>query len=368
MADNTCITQLVGIVKDDCPCYTGNCTPDQITAMRTSKSGLFLEDLPGMVQLKALGNGSACKNMCQLTLDTIATSEQQTIDDIIITVGGLYEAAKATYRTTLGETAFTMTMAPSKRYYGYRIVANTGAKDTMIAISDLKINVTAGGGVQVIIARGPKDGGGLVPIDTFVAQSLPGMWTAANLNAGPTGEKIYPLYVGGVEQEYYLVIDSADMAPGLPVDNLVSCGCGGKDKQIEQYVYVKGVQLDNLNNTTTALFSDRAFGVSASVRFFCSEGSFVCREFSNKNPIAVAMAQAVRYKMGYTLLNKILNNPEVSRFTMMNREQLSANMRTYDKEYKMRVQAISIKLDPNKTDCFICNSNTVDLSITHIRV
>jgi hypothetical protein len=368
MPENTCITQLVGIVKDDCQCYTGNCTPEQVQAMRTSKSGYFLEDLPGMIPLKGLGNGTACKNMCQFTLDTIPAAEQQTLDDIVSAVGGMYDSAKATYRAVLGETAFTMTLTPTKRYYGYRFVANKGTKDTVAAISDLKVNVTAGGGVQVIIARGPKDGGGVVPLETFIAQSTPGMWSAVNMNAGATGEKVYPLYVNGVEQEYYVLIDSAEMAPGYPVDNLVSCGCGGKDQQINQYVNFTGVQLDNLNNTVAALVSDRAFGVSASIKFFCNEGSFVCREFDSKNPIAVAMAAAVRYKMGFLLLNKVLSSPEVSRYTMMNREQIYGNVKVYEREYQKRISAISVKLDPNKTDCFICNSSTVDLSITHIRV
>lgn len=365
---NTCITQLVGIVKTDCACYTGGCTPEQIAAMKTSKSGKFLEDLEGMIPLKGVQNAVACKNICEFALDTVPAAEQATLDDITAAISSMYTAAKQTYNTVIGEVGFTMTIAPSKRYYGYKLTPNTGAKDTAMTISNLKINVTAGGGVVVMIARGPKGGTGLMPVELFNTISTPGMWTGVNMNVGPNNSKTYPLYVQGVEQVYYLVIDSAEMAPGMPVDNLVSCNCGGKNAQIEQYVKVQGVQLDNLNDTTTELHSDRAYGVSADIKFFCNEGSFICREYDSKNPIAVAMAAAVRYKMGWLFLNKLLASPEVNRYTMMNRDGVQGTIKAYDRQYQIRIQAIATTVDPNKTDCFICNSNTADLSITHITV
>jgi hypothetical protein len=169
--------------------------------------------------------------------------------------------------------------------------------------------------------------------------------------------------------EYWLVYDRhlPDTSIVSPKNNKCLCNCGNQTWLIGQFVYVEGISFDDLTqlnyHTGTSTYAN---GISLSVDLSCNQAGYMCKEYDKKNAIALTLAYTVLYKAAELTIEKILNSPEVNRYTLMNREYLWGKRNHFRKEYQDRVLYITKTADIKSTDCFICKAKSNDLQITGI--
>lgn len=170
---------------------------------------------------------------------------------------------------------------------------------------------------------------------------------------------------------YYITYSVNGM---LPKDSNNGCGCGSsvykyywntqrpsfktyqKDRWSE-FVMITGIVGNDLNDRENWGTTQYNNGIFLDVEFKCSVSDLVCGEsmdFEN-NPIAIAMAWAVRYKAAFYLLDSILASPEINRFTMMDRERLMQKKNTYNQLYQERIEWISGEINYQSNDCLTCD-------------
>jgi hypothetical protein len=187
------------------------------------------------------------------------------------------------------------------------------------------------------------------------------------VNLPPILNTVFPTYDNNASVDYYILWDREKAGIVSPMDNKVSCGCGDKDSKIQQFVIPYGVNFQNLHSINTpGNKTEYANGVILDVEMTCGTSQFFCREFDEKDEIAIAVASAVQYYAASGLLDRVLTTPNINRFTMENNQTLENMRAEYISEFKKLIQFIQNVADITGTDCFICKSSITDINITGI--
>ena len=106
-------------------------------------------------------------------------------------------------------------------------------------------------------------------------------------------------------------------------------------------------------NTTTNNYMN---GLTLSVEFGCVSNDIVCQNVISfdDNPLAMAIAHAIRYKAASMVINKLLRADIINRPTMINREEKAAVILYYNERYSTMIQYIIENLEFKFNDCYMC--------------
>jgi hypothetical protein len=357
-----CLTNIIGVTQNTCACITQGCTSEDIEKMQTSVSGLFLDEVEGGIDFKSLKNSGDCKTLCEKMLSARSIAEKQTANDVLLALTSQYEEDKRKYVGDIGERYVTGAKGVSKRYVGMKI--SPRSTDGVVRITAMDLIVDRVGITQVQIIRAYKGAETGTVIHTFDNVN-----TAANVFSPVTlgGAIELPLMYNNSEVEYWIVYDRLAGGGLIPRNNKMLCNCGEQTRLLGQYVYLEGVETDNINSLNHHFGdSSYAYGVVLKVEIRCDQSAFVCREFDSKNAISITLANAVMYKAAELLIEDILKSPEVNRYTMQNREFLWGKRNHFRKEYQNRITYIATTADITSTDCYICKRGPMDLQIAGI--
>jgi hypothetical protein len=183
----------------------------------------------------------------------------------------------------------------------------------------------------------------VVSHDVDVQVSVPGLSTpvtvvcSANTASYTTLEK--PLFIdldGGSKSFSYTINGFR------PKANTLNCGCGGQQERINQY-------LDGLVDAP-------AFGLLMQAEAGCDVLHSVYHAYEDGGSVSRVLAVTLRLITLANAVQRIISSPEISRYTMMERDQLYGKRAAYLKDYNDRINWLATDkgVDLSTTVCYSC--------------
>jgi len=101
-------------------------------------------------------------------------------------------------------------------------------------------------------------------------------------------------------------------------------------------------------------------GLNLEVDIDCDFGMGLCMDSLNflSDPLAIATAEAIRYKASELLADHIFGSPSMSYAKLINRENLATDQVAWRKKYLELIEYIGLNTDIRNTDCLKCKDNT----------
>ena len=120
---------------------------------------------------------------------------------------------------------------------------------------------------------------------------------------------------------------------------------------------ITGTRGETISDRADWLTENYMEGLMLDVEFNCITSELICKQNLNydSNPLALAMAYAVRYRAGAIVVDDILGSSQINRFTMMDRETMFGKRNNFIKEYMTRISWIAKELNWRANDCLMCN-------------
>lgn len=349
-----CLSEIIGITQSDCECIINGISNQDLTKLRTSKSGLYMDDLPGGVHLKALTRTDACKTMAQMALTARDNAIKTLENDLIISLNNRYKKDKNNFSGQIGRMSYAQSLGVSKPWQGMRIRPNDWS-DGMITMTRLQIILNQAVTLNVRLFR--------VLLDSVMGEEIAAWPVTTNANAFtlvPIGSDPIkmPLVYNSEMVEYYLLYDTGEAGgPVQPKDTGIHCvPCNGGVAPYSQYVTVSGVQADDATNLQNKITDTYSHGLIMDVEIKCDNEKLFCREYQEEEAVAVAMAYATWYKAGELLIEDVLKQPDVNRYTTMAREYLWGKRNHFRSEYESRINYLGAVVDVTQSNCYICRS------------
>jgi hypothetical protein len=168
---------------------------------------------------------------------------------------------------------------------------------------------------------------------------------------------------------YYFIYAPA----GIPYNNKLTCGCGGYRWRFEpdkpcyktsrdgwtNWAMIGGIYGSDISDRDSWGISQYAQGLRLHGDFKCDATDILCSDASDfeNNEIDRAMAFAILYKTAEFLTYDIMNSGEVSRWTLLGKDDvLNDNMKYYSERYVAMINFIAENIEPERSDCLRCKS------------
>lgn len=348
-----CLENIVGVSKLDCDCITDGLTQNEKDALKVSVSGLYIEDLPGGIELKTTKTLDSCRNLAEIMLGARDRAIGTLQDDLIVAIGNRYEKAAKPYKGTIGRPSYAITLSDTRQFQGMRLRPrnHTDATVTVKRVS-LIGNATVDIPFYIVRTLECDNGKNGVVVYTDVIAASANNFVAVTL---PAGGLVLPLMENGYVFEYWVYFDKGGTS-FLPKDSKLGCNCSSSTKSLlDDYFHVQGVGFaDPANMTSTGTFDGYTHGFILDVEIVCESKALICREYSDNEKVSVAMAWAANFKAGEYVIEEVMKSSEVNRYTLQAKEYNWGKRNHYRAEYDQRVKYIAGAVDPNSSDCFMC--------------
>lgn len=354
-----CLNEIIGITNDNCPCVLDGLSEEQKAKIKVSKSGLYLDDLEGMVTMRALTQLDSCSNFAKMALAARDEAVKVLYEGILVSLSKKYKEGKGAFIGNIARPSYAGTLNTFKRYQ-YLKITPVEKSDAVLKLSGFRAIIDRKGLVDAKIYSVEDNGNQGTVVWSGQVQATQNTYVALPIEA--TGLTL-PLSRNGVKLEYYFVWDK-DVAGGAnPKDLKISCNCGFSGNGWESFIKVEGGELDDVNMFGMRnVDSTHSHGILLDVDIRCVPGNLICKEYDRDNAIAVTIANAIRYKTGALTVQKILDSPEINRYTMMNREALYGKRAHFNSQYESRVAYLASVIDVSSSDCFICRDTQMFFS------
>lgn len=330
-----CLTGLVGLSQSDCECYNAELTPE----LKLSPFGLFIDDLEG-IDMELIKNAVGCGDTLEENFTKIYNSSIILFEsDLQVAIAENYKQKFKPYTGRVGEKKYdkpisVMPLAGIKLDTQY-------VEGASIIVNSVDLYFNAAGTINLQVYKNEE------LLDTIAIDVVEGKTN----HAFETPLKL-PIVENGERNEYYFVY-----APGalLPMNNKISCGCGGiesvRGKFFKPYG-VKGSDFETLGTDT-----NHAFGISLNVLVSCSVDNILC-DLTVNNTFYVRLAMAVWYKLGVKVIEELFSSREINFDTFSDREYLYTRKKKFEANYKNLILWLSENADIQYSNCFVCNSST----------
>lgn len=318
------------------------------TGAYVSESGLYIDELQGM-SLRILnsvgGNATLLEKMENARENAINSFKVDALREILKTK----EPARDKFIGNIGGKSFTTTLADAT-YHGIRTYSDiTGGSFTLR-------------GVYLIL-----DTTEAVTLWIYDEYSLLHSIALTSTAGQPKYTAITPIELA-LEGNYYFLYSTT----GLPYNNKLSCNCGGtkwcfdiehpcysksRDKWTE-WAMAGGVSGDDLSIRDDWGTTREAQGLVLHGDFGCNTLGILCSDHSDwdGDPVDQAIAWALVYKAGSFLSTYIMDSEEVSRYTLLGVDGLSANIAFYEERYQLMLEFIAANIEENRNECLKCRS------------
>jgi hypothetical protein len=347
-----CLKDVVGITQSDCQCIINGIDGETLEKLRLSTSGLYLDDLPGGVHMKVLTRIDACRDMAQIALhvrdQAITTLEK----DLIVALNTKYKKDKPNFVGQIGRPSYAGSLGVSRPWQGIRVRPN-GWSDGVIKLTRLQIILNAAVTVTIRVFRVPLDSVMGEEILTWPVTTTANAYQVVNIGGAAIS---LPLIYNGEEVEYYFLYDISE--PGVPVnpkDTGIHCStCEGGKQPFSSYVTVWGVQANTTSTLNDKLTDNYSHGLILDVEIKCDNEKLFCRSYQEDDAVSVTMAHATWFKGGELLIEDVLKQPDINRYTTMDKERLWGKRNHFRKEYDVRVMYLTEVVDVAASNCYIC--------------
>lgn len=349
-----CLKNIVGVVKDPTPVITAGLTAGQIAALQVSTSGLFLDELPGGVHMKALKYSDVTKQFSDMALGALDLAAKNLEDDLILALRDKYDKSRKNFQGQIGQLSYATSLPVSRRYQYLRIKP-VDYIDGIIKITRINFIFNGSGSFNLHVLQVPEGS-----VMGTVIKTIPVNITA---NQFKTVEFIgadvlqLPLIKDGQPVEHWFYYDTQEMPGALPKDMKISCGTCGVKSAVNDYVEITGGEFNDLSTLHIKTADNYTHGMVLDALVSCNTGSIFCREYNNEEAVAVVMAYSVWYKAGELLIEEVLKSPDVNRYTTQAREYLWGKRNHFVSLYGQRLKYLASIIDVQSSNCYVCRQS-----------
>lgn len=345
-----CLNEIVGLLRKDCECITDGLTREEKEELTTSTSGLFIDtDLNGVINLRAINNPIACKNMATAFKNARQGAISKFRESLFAGIFHLNTENKG-FNGDLNKPNYVGALDANKAYRFVAIKPHNRSDAKMI-IRSVKLGIDRIGMVALHILKLKR--GDVIPeiVKSTTKEFMPKTWEEVPMD-------YECLFVENGEVYDYFVCWMPYDEKVKPLDNSVDCGCGSITTW-KEFVSFEGGEADRLDTIHSARTNKHAYGLVVNVSISCHLDNFICNEYNTNAAIKSVANYAILYLTAAHLLEFILNQSEISRYTTMNLEALYGKRNHFRKEFNDRIQYLTANLDTSNTDCFVCKQGPI---------
>jgi hypothetical protein len=342
MSANQCYQNIFGFSRSSDICVDG-----WDASYAISESNLYLDELEGM-ELRILDEIGGKNTVWEILENARQAGIERFKADIFIELLKYNEYRREKFTGEIGHRRFTTTIQKDT-FHGMRFYSEIrGGLFTLRGVT-LNLNTT----------ENPT----LLIYDDFTLLHTIQISSTANQ---PKLTSITPIDLE-LNGNYYFIY-----APGgTPMNNKMTCGCGGyrwcfntskpclgssKDNWT-QWAMAGGIHGTDLDDREYWAVSHDAHGLRLHGEFKCDAMAMLCSDASDfeNNEIDRYIAEACMLKTAEFATYKIKNSGEVSRNLLLgNDDILNAQMGYYSELYTSRINFIAQNIEPSRNECLRC--------------
>lgn len=349
-----CLQNAVGITESDCACITQGLTSDEIASLRVSTSGLYLDNLPGGVHLKALNHVDQCRKMKAMAETAISNATKTTEDDLLVAINNKYTKSKNNFFGAIGRMSFASTLAAAHRFRGLRI-RPTDYSNGVITLNKITALMNETASFPLMLYKVPYKSVMGELIETWTVNALANQYVNVAPVLPATYLKKLPLVENGELVEYWFVYDLQGET-FRPKDTKVDCSTCDRSGSAARLSFIEsaGVSFSDINNLQYALTDPYSSGLVLDVSIKCDTEKLFCDEYNAQEAVAVVMAYCVYYKAGELLIEDVMKQPDVNRYTTMGKEYLWGKRNHFRTQYEQRITYLASVIDVGASNCYVC--------------
>lgn len=362
MLDLSCYSNIIGVTSKDCECLDNENRPEDYNV---SNSGLFLDDLEPLNQLQGLE--SCDSDLWKIATGAIDQATRLFIGDTNALILKNFKLTRQDFSGGIGEGKARTFISSSRRYLGIRAAVAT-VRSAFMKVRGIGVLLDTDAAFNVMVYNNLNE-----LIDVFPVTAV------ANKHTITPIELDLPLYNKYSNPlEYFFVYDRLSLPVGTKIrENKVDCGCGrfkpvfdlenpyyyghqrGKNSWANWAMF-GGVQKDTLidfDDCGVGAFST-IYGLTLEVKFGCKIQQTLCDgelDFDS-NPLALAMAMAIRYKASALLAESMLISGKFSRYLTVSGDDLNDSRLEWIAAYNEHVSYLISAISEETSDCISCRS------------
>lgn len=353
-----CLTDIVGVTTNENDCIIEGLTTEQKAQLKVSTSGLYLDDLPGGVHMKAIKTADATKGLYPMAIGSLNNARKLLENDLITALNSRYKKGRKNFVGQVGRMSFAQNLNASADLQGLRI-RPVDYNDGVITLTKIThiINLTAS--YNIYVARAEYNGRtsevvNAEVIKTYPINSVANAYTSIFIEQPDGGLKL-PLVQDGQMLQYFIYFSRTEAGGAFAKDNKIVCStCGSANTlKLADFLEVKGANFASVSSLSGS-FDEYAHGLTLDVSIKCDNEKLFCGQYVEDDAVATTMAHAVQFKAGELLIEEVLKSPDVNRYTTMAREYLWGKRNHFRKEYEDRINYLANSIDVTASNCYVC--------------
>lgn len=355
-----CLDTAIGLSQTDCPCFDENKPVDYAV----SDSGLYLDELDG-IPLNVIDAAEDCANGNVWQIMEKARREAAIVlkGDVNIGLAKIVLPSRPFFNGNIGDVNPKGYIDTASQYAGITWLSGGMPSGTM-HISKIRLAINTTVAKTVTLYSSDQD----VPLGSFVINCVQNTYSEVSVNID------LPLVnSNGGCIRYWLVYDKTGVKP---MKTTLTCGCGTGNSPVwnglnylypprgnykSQYAWFEWVNVAGTNgNDVTAktgwgCSTTYTYGLQIEVSFKCALSDVICQNLDyEKNPAAIKLAEALRYKAGEKVINNIMSSGTINRYTLLDNESMWGRRNHYAKRYTESLAEAIGAMDITRTGCYKC--------------
>lgn len=342
MAALDCLTTMVGLAPSDISCFSDP-APD---GFATSTSGHYIVDPEfGLKVIEAcevegwavLARARA-KGILQLKTDLSAALRSR------------YGSAISPFSGKIAELKSTGTRSASNDYAGQRYRVRRQIKGGKIVLKTAFLGVNTSGNYSLSITSN----------DPLFVSPTPVVVAATANTFGTAGQTLalteLPMWSDSCPYDYLEYYISFPLASALPLNNKISCGCGGSKEEWTKHLEVSGFNLDTQTPSTGGSFTSAAMGIVIDAYLSCGELDWLC-ELSEwgGDSMARVVARTLQFAQAIAAIDELALTYKLNVCTHYNQAELMSRRNWLAESYVNNVKYIAANVPKGATGCFNCH-------------
>jgi len=357
----TCFDNIIGLSRTECECY-----PE--VSSTASLSNIYLDELE---PLSKISDNLDCDKGKDLWLyldrarDTAITTFLADANAMLLKY---YRVKRQPYIGSIGRaTKKSLLTLTSGNYYGVRLHLAD------VVSGEFKVTNIGGvfgstGAINILVYNNLNEHIGTYPINVTAGQ-----------HSRNTVDITLPTHNAYVDNlEYFFIYQLGSITP---YNNDIKCNCGKFKPYFDtnrpyfytqtdgygwaNYAMVGGFASSDISDLSelSATTNNLMYGLTLDVEFRCRVNEVFCRDSMDfvANPLALAIAFAIRYKAGEILLHDILRSTKINRATLVDADQAKEDINFFSQRYTDMLTYIIDSINIKGNDCFECK-DIVDMT------
>jgi hypothetical protein len=363
-----CLKYIVGLSRTECSCdYYASCGD-----FDDSLSGLYLDELSPLNTIIIKGREDCEKGgICEIMDTARANGIKAFKSDIYGLVLRTHELGKKRFNGIIGKKQYTTTLDLSSHTYSVNRMFFKNVIGGSMTISNIWCGFDTTHDIILYIYNNLNE-----LVDTLTLNATANTWTE---NSVSVELSTHSDFIDNLEYFFVYQIGVAkpfdnDVQGGLECRPLRFCNPEWQTQTNQQFGFWNWLNyygstkndLDFMDWDVTG--TDNMNGLIFDVDIKCDVDEVLCRnniDFDS-SPVALPIAEAIRYRSGMELIDLLLSSPELNRETLINRDLLIEYRKEFLSEYKrimyydkddQTTGAIERGLIVTDSDCFKCKDN-----------